>query len=175
MSMQLVSKKLGITRFGLSCLVGASAVMAAVISFSSGAVAQETTAPTTATQESTLPSIAEEFEDTFFTFDENFFRNRRFPRNLTWIFGPYPENEIAGDGRVTNRLYNELLKQQTQSDPTIRTADLPNPYDSSLLTGTLYTEEPVPPAPASIFRQSNPAPAETAPAETREAPVPALW
>lgn len=120
------------------------------------------------------PTLNDKFEDVFFTFDQTFYLNRRFPRNTFWLFGSFPENEIAGDGRVIHRLYTEQLRVQTTSDPTLRTADLPTPFSSSLLSDALYTAEPVPPAPAPIpvFRQ--PAPAFAEPPQ-REAPIPALW
>ena len=32
-----------------------------------------------------------------------------------------------------NELYVDLMRQQTTSDPTIRTQDLPNPYNTSIM------------------------------------------
>lgn len=46
----------------------------------------------------------------------------------------YPEKEISRDGRRLERLYRELLLHQTMSDPLIRTRDLDNPFNSSILT-----------------------------------------
>ncbi|NER33607.1 MAG: hypothetical protein F6J93_06045 [Oscillatoria sp. SIO1A7] len=46
----------------------------------------------------------------------------------------YPEKEISRDGRRVERLYRELLIHQTMSDPLIRTRDLDNPFNSSILT-----------------------------------------
>ncbi|HEY9644196.1 MAG TPA: hypothetical protein V6C57_27125, partial [Coleofasciculaceae cyanobacterium] len=120
----------------------------------------------------------EQFESTFFTFNKNFYQNRRFARNVFWYFGPFPENQISGDGRVLHRLYTETLRQQTTSDPTIRTADLPTPFSSSLQTDPIYTPESVPPAPfAPSFRQPSTAPAASEPREPAapERPIPALW
>lgn len=46
----------------------------------------------------------------------------------------YPDKEISRDGKRVEQLYRELLMQQTMSDPTIRTPDLNNPFNGSLLT-----------------------------------------
>ena len=45
----------------------------------------------------------------------------------------FPENEIARDAELVNTLYRDVLTQQSSNDPYLRTPDLPNPYDSSLL------------------------------------------
>jgi len=129
------------------------------------------------------PTVSDKIEDVFFTFDQTFYLNRRFPRNGLWFLGSFPENEIAGDGRVIHKLYNELIRQQNTRDPIIRTADLPNPFTSSLQSDAIFTPEPVPAATfAPSFRQSPaaPIPAST-PVDsgthtpTRETPIPALW
>jgi hypothetical protein len=127
------------------------------------------------------PTVNDQIEDVYYTFDQPFFFNRRLPRNALWIFGSFPENEIAGDGRVSHKLYTELMRIQSTSDPTIRTADLPNPFASSLQSDPIYTEEPFPAAPfAPSFRRSDapsaaPATVDSGADTTRETPVPALW
>lgn len=165
-------------RLGLFTAIASSLVLVSGIAES--VTAQENprqnSAEQAAQEAANQPTIPDELDDTFFTFDENFYQNHRFPRNAFWLFGSYPENEIAGDGRVVNKLYNQLIRQQGTSDPTIRTADLPNPFSSSLQTDEIYTEEAVPPAPISpSFRQQSVAPTSVEAAPTREAPVPALW
>ena len=168
MSTNPVDTSLGIVRLSLR-LTAALVVLGAASLFGSAAIAQEKAAPAS----SNLPTLNDKFEDTFFTFDQTFYQNQRFPRSITWLVGPYTENEISGDGRVTHRLYRNAMRQQAESDPTLRTADLPSPYTSSLMTGSLYTVEPVPPATVSpVFRQPSAAPA---PENRRAAPVPALW
>ncbi len=52
--------------------------------------------------------------------------------------GSYPEKEIVRDAQKINELYEELMHKQVSSDPIIRTRDLRNPYDSSLLTNPEY-------------------------------------
>ena len=67
------------------------------------------------------------------TFGLNSFRNPlKSLEDLVGISG-FPETLVAGDGYRVHRLYQDLLTQQTVYDPTVRTADLPNPYTSSLL------------------------------------------
>lgn len=46
----------------------------------------------------------------------------------------FPENQISRDAERIHRLYVDLLNQQVSSDPIIRTADLPNPFNLSVLT-----------------------------------------
>ena len=174
MSMNPVDTSLGMARFSLRLTGGlvvlATASLCATSFCVSGAIAQTKPAPAP----SNLPTLNDKFESTFFSFDRNFFRNSRFPRTASWIIGPFVEGEIAGDGRVTHRLYRDALRQQSESDPTLRTADLPSPYTSSMMTGSLYTVEPVPPATVSpTFRQQTPpAPVDRG---ARQAPIPALW
>jgi hypothetical protein len=45
-----------------------------------------------------------------------------------------PENRISRDGERVHRLYVDLMNQQVSSDPLIRTADLPNPFNLSVQT-----------------------------------------
>ncbi|MGA0201167.1 MAG: hypothetical protein ACO3NK_18980 [Prochlorotrichaceae cyanobacterium] len=51
-----------------------------------------------------------------------------FPR------GSYPEISIERDNRIVNAVYQDVLMQQTMSDPFLRVPDLPNPYNTSLMT-----------------------------------------
>jgi hypothetical protein len=131
-----------------------------------------------------VPTIPQAFEDAYFRNDENFYNNRQVPRNLTWFLGPFPENEIAGDGRAINHLYEDVLAQQISDGPTIRTPDAENPYQSSLLTAPIVpAEEPIPPAFSSPFSRSpvnngsgNPGNgSNNGNGNSRSAPIPALW
>jgi hypothetical protein len=124
------------------------------INFSSVAIAQ------TATPGYETPGDV--FERAFFKNDANFYGNQTFKRQLDWMFGPgsvfknsFPENEIARDAELINTVYRDALYQQTNNDPYIRTPDLPNPYNTSLLmsphlninklqTGTEFRFETVP-------------------------------
>lgn len=90
-------------------------------------------------QPNRLSTIPEVFNRAFFDESGDFYRNRSIPRQIQYFFGPgipgrnFPEMEIARDGRQINRLYRQVLEQQLSSGPVIRTPDLPNPFDTSLL------------------------------------------
>ncbi len=65
------------------------------------------------------------------------FSDRNPLRSTQTILGTpfgFPENQISRDGERIHRLYVDLLNQQVSSDPLIRTADLPNPFNLSVLT-----------------------------------------
>jgi hypothetical protein len=81
-----------------------------------------------------LQTLEEAFMDAFYENDKNFYRNRSVFRQVQNLFFTYPENEIAEDGQAIHELYMDAMRQQTSSDPTIRTPDLYNPFDRSLLS-----------------------------------------
>ncbi|TAF10230.1 MAG: hypothetical protein EAZ77_03455 [Nostocales cyanobacterium] len=90
-------------------------------------------------------AIPDTFEKAFFRHDRNFYENGSPQRQLDSLFGPgtnsrttFPENEIARDAELVNTLYSDVMVQQTQNDPYLRTPDLPNPYNSSLLMSPRY-------------------------------------
>lgn len=105
----------------------------------------------------------EVFDRAFFKNDRNFYGNNTFKRQIDWIVGSgslfrnsFPENEIARDAELVNVVYRDVLNQQVGNDPYIRTPDLPNPYNTSLMmsprlnsnklkTGTEFRFETVPP------------------------------
>ncbi|WGV28103.1 hypothetical protein [Halotia branconii] len=80
------------------------------------------------------------FERAFFRHDRNFYENGTIKRQIDSFLGSgsgfrnsFPENEIARDAELINTLYQDVLTQQVGNDPYLRTPDLPNPYDTSLL------------------------------------------
>ncbi len=82
----------------------------------------------------------ETIEKAFFKNDPNFYQNNSLKRQVDFLLGPgslfrhsFPESEIARDAELVNQVYEDLLQKQVGSDPYIRTPDLPNPYNSSLL------------------------------------------
>lgn len=121
-----------------------------------------------------LQTVQEAFEDKFFGASGSFFRNRGVVGSVTWLLGPFPENNITSDASGVHRLYVSALQQQTQSDPTIRTADLNNPFDTSLLL--LPPAQPVRPTPAlSGFQTQFPSTQQAPTAPPRVSPVRGLW
>ncbi|MBD2502451.1 hypothetical protein [Anabaena azotica] len=99
--------------------------------------------PSIAVAESAPPnyeSASDVFERAFFRHDPNFYRNSTIKRQLDSFFGTgngfgksFPENEIVRDAELVNTLYRDVLTQQSMNDPYLRTPDLPNPYDTTLL------------------------------------------
>lgn len=138
--------------------------------------------PATEPSAEAVPTIPQAFENAYFRNSENFYRNHQMPRNFTWITGPFTENEIAGDGRAINHLYRDVLAQQANDGPIIRTPDAENPYQSSLLSAPIVpAEEPIPAAFSSPFSRS-PVNSDNGNSGNgnsgnggRSAPIPALW
>ncbi|MBR8840491.1 MAG: hypothetical protein DSM106950_42535 [Stigonema ocellatum SAG 48.90 = DSM 106950] len=99
--------------------------------------------PAVATAQMETPSYEtpnEVFERALFKNDPNFYGNQTFRRQLDWIVGTgsvfqnsFPENEIARDAELVNIVYHDILNQQVSNRPYLRTPDLPNPYNTSLL------------------------------------------
>jgi hypothetical protein len=85
-------------------------------------------------------TASDSMERAFFKNDPNFYRNNSFKRELDLILGSgslfrnsFPENEIARDAELVNTVYRDVMMQQATNDPYIRTPDLPNPYNTSLM------------------------------------------
>ncbi|MEH2142981.1 hypothetical protein [Nostoc sp.] len=107
-------------------------LLAACIAFPSVASAQTATP--------NYETTNDVFEKAFFRHDRNFYENGSLKRQLDSFLGSgssfggsFPENEIAHDAELVNTLYHDVLTQQVGNDPYIRTLDLPNPYDTSLM------------------------------------------
>jgi hypothetical protein len=74
-----------------------------------------------------------------------FFRQTTSLERLNSIFGwynfpegSYAENSVARDGLLINIIVDDHFKQLQQREPTIRTRDLTNPFDSSLNENPSY-------------------------------------
>ena len=79
-----------------------------------------------------LVSIPDAVDRAFFGSGENFQDVRRPIEALIGV-PKFPENAIARDGANIHRIYRDLLHQQVSGGPIIRTVDLPNPYNTSIL------------------------------------------
>ncbi|MEH2382364.1 MAG: hypothetical protein V7K27_26345 [Nostoc sp.] len=119
-------------RIKLKTLGSLLVLLAAAITFPSVASAQ--------TQTPNYETTNDVFERAYFRHDRNFYENASFKRQLDSFLGSgssfggsFPENEIAHDAELVNTLYHDVLTQQVGNDPYIRTPDLPNPYDTSLI------------------------------------------
>ena len=106
-----------------------------------GSTAKAQTSP--ANQYSQYETLSDRFEEVFYTSDKEYSRNRSFLRQLDFLIGigslknSFVENEITADTKAVNVLYREALLQQNSSDRVVRTRDLPNPYDTSILQSPL--------------------------------------
>lgn len=119
-------------------LIGVLVLFTAAISYHSAAMAQSSLITRLSRGNET---ISETFNRAFFKNDPEFFQNRSIKRQIDFLLGPgslsrnsFPENEIRLDGRLIDILYQDTLNQQVDSSPLIRTQDLPNPYETSILT-----------------------------------------
>lgn len=109
--------------------IGLSAVSSLI---ATSAIAQEAGSPVFRPRE-TVPNAV----DRAFYGALGEFSDRNPLRSTQTILGTpfgFPENQISRDGERIHRLYVDLLNQQVSSDPIIRTADLPNPFNLSVLT-----------------------------------------
>ena len=79
------------------------------------------------------------FDRAYFKNDRNFYGNNTLAPNRlvggsgSLFHNSFPENEIARDAELVNVVYRDVLNQQVGNDPYIRTPDLPNPYNTSLM------------------------------------------
>ena len=80
--------------------------------------------------------FAEEFNRAFRRSSGDYFRNRQLVEQLGDLLGvpSFPDQAISQDNKNVHKLYRELMEQQFNSTPIIRTPDLPSPYDSSIMT-----------------------------------------
>lgn len=69
----------------------------------------------------------------------DFFQQADLSGQLNTIFGwrnfpqgSFPENNITRDGLLLNAILADYFKQLQQENPTMRTRDIPNPFDSSV-------------------------------------------
>lgn len=131
---------------------GGFLVLFSTVSFSTSAIAQ--------TETFGYETPNEVMERAFLKNDPNFYANQTVKRQIDLILGQgslfrssFPEHEIARDAELVNTLYRDMLNQQVSRDPYIRTPDLPNPYNTSLVAsprlntnklkvGTEYRFEP---------------------------------
>lgn len=79
-------------------------------------------------QQSSIPEVTELNSDI-----NSFWDHAAISGDAKFIFGiGYSDNQIAKDARRIETLYLDLLEQQDRDNPTVRTRDLPNPFDTSL-------------------------------------------
>ena len=144
----------------IKSLLGAAMLSTVATVISGAAIAQETS-PVFRPRETVPEAANRAFYGSFGDFSD---RNPLRPLGI--ILGtPYgfPENQISREAERINRLYKDVLTQQVSSDPLIRTADLPNPFNLSVQTlpssanrvmGSEFSiEQPFQPQPSSVPMQ----------------------
>ncbi len=125
--------------FKLKSLIGAL-IVASTAALPLAAKAQPLSSSTPSPNESTADTI----ERAYFKNDPTFFRDQSIPRQFNKIFGvgtviknSYPENEQRRDTELADTIYKDALRQQS-GGKTMRTRDLPNPYNSSILQSIYF-------------------------------------
>ena len=88
----------------------------------------------------TEPTVLDTLDDINTRHSGSYYGDRSAFRQTARIFGigvpgrnAFPELELDRSGESLGEAYNELMFLQTRNTPTIRVADLANPYNSSLL------------------------------------------
>jgi hypothetical protein len=86
-------------------------------------------------EEPSPENISESITRALFNQSGDIYRNRGIDRQATFLFGlSYPENEYTSDAAAVEKLYKSGMYQQGGSGKVVRTADLPNPFSSSIRT-----------------------------------------
>jgi hypothetical protein len=125
---------------GYQCAIAGLAVVALSAGFASRAIADVVVVDDPEYRDFPTVSgvrygqIQKEFDNAFWGHDRDYYTNRTFTGQLKWMFGPFPENSMNKDGKEINKLYREMMYQQTNTGPVVRTLDLPSPFRSSLRT-----------------------------------------
>jgi hypothetical protein len=102
-------------------------VLATLMSSTGSAVlAQEAELPPL--RQSNIPEVVDRNADLNSFWSEAFIGG-----DAKFFFGlEYKENSLAKDARRIETLYQDLLDQQDRDNPTVRTRDIPSPYNTSL-------------------------------------------
>ena len=160
-----------------SVATASTLVMGSAVVAQDAAIAQEQRPRVDATIfPNVVTTLEEQALDTFYSNDQDYLDNRSIGRQVLWIFGiRYTDHEIVDDGKAIQSFVQEAWDEQNSNTAVIRTMDLPNPFQSSLLLESGIPPEDFPP---TTFQQpiAPPPPvASPAPQFFRPEPVPALW
>jgi hypothetical protein len=155
----------------LKGLFGVMVLVAAGIGIAPAAIAQD---------RRQAQSVDEAFDRAYFRNGRDIFETRSISGQFNTILGPgaiirnsFIENVIARDLELIDEVYKDSLARQNLSDPIIRTPDLPNPFNLSVLTLPVTSaSQAVPPLDIGIPPQAEPL--QATPTSPRR-PVRALW
>jgi hypothetical protein len=80
--------------------------------------------------------MAEDFNRAYRSSSGDYFRNRQLVEQLGDFFGVprFPDQAISQDNKNLNKLYRESMEAQFNSTPVLRTPDLPNPFNGSIMS-----------------------------------------
>ncbi|OLP18001.1 hypothetical protein BST81_13245 [Leptolyngbya sp. 'hensonii'] len=128
-------------RVGSRSLLGSLLLTVSVLAVTSSANAQQL--DRTGSRQVRFETVPDAVDRIMTGKSRNYFENRTLERQTDFLFGfgtlvdgTFAENELATDGKLFEILYRDLMNQQVSTTPIIRTPDLNNPFNSSLLTGT---------------------------------------
>ncbi len=78
-------------------------------------------------------NIADAMNRAVFNQTGDIYRNAGIDRQFTQLVGiSYSDKEYLSDSQSIERIYNEGMRLQTAKEYPVRTADLPNPFNSSV-------------------------------------------
>ena len=90
-------------------------------------------------------SVDRLINEAFWEHSGDFFRQASMEGQMNVIFGwerfpqgSYPENNITEDGLLLYAIMDDYFRQLREKEPTIRTRDLANPFDTSLRENPEY-------------------------------------
>jgi hypothetical protein len=90
--------------------------------------------------EQTPETISDAITSALFNQSGDIYRNTGIDRQATLLFGlSFPDKEALSDAQAVEKLYREGMKAQS-GGTVIRTADLPNPFTTSIRTTPAQTK-----------------------------------
>ena len=123
--------------------------------------------PIAQAQPQTTPeNVSDAITSALFNQSGDIYRNSGIDRQATFLFGlSYPENEFVRDAESVEKIYRQGMQQQS-GGKVIRTADLPNPFTSSIRTTAPQAKLPSNPAPKTEEPAVEPSPEAETPTVT---------
>ena len=88
-----------------------------------------------------MKSLAQEFEDAYFTKGKNAFKQSSIIGQINTIAGftGFPEQHISSDSKAVDHVYQAGMERQSATGMKMITRDINNPYDTSLRENPSYS------------------------------------
>lgn len=85
-------------------------------------------------------SLEQAFEEAYFDNTGDTYQNSSIFGQLNTILGfkGFPDQQISADGKLVDKLYQNSIREQSQTGFPLKTRDLTNPYSSSLIENPGY-------------------------------------